>query len=278
MAVIFKEDGHVYESLDSDLNKEAINWISVTSFISMFKPSFDAKAQAKKSSKNKRSKWYKMSEKDILGAWNGESDRAKGLGNWYHGQREKDILEFDTIERHGVQVPIIKPIEDNKGIKIASDQKLSNGVYPEHLVYLKSTGLCGQADLVEVVNNKLYITDYKTNKEIKKKGYTNWEGITSKMFKPINHLDDCNLNHYSLQLSLYAYIIKKHNPTLEIGNLTLQHVKFAIAKMDENGYPVTKVINGEPVIDEVKMYELPYLQDEVRSIIMWLKDNPRKLN
>jgi hypothetical protein len=42
--------------------------------------------------------------------------------------------------------------------------------------------------LVEVVNGKVNITDYKTNKEIKDKGFTNWEGITSKMFKPVNNL------------------------------------------------------------------------------------------
>ena len=110
MAVIFKEDGHVYESLDSNLETEKIKWLSVTSFIAMFKPKFDAKAQAKKSTKNKRSKWYKMPVEDILAAWNGESERAMGLGNWYHGQREEDLLEFDTIERHGVEVPIIHPI------------------------------------------------------------------------------------------------------------------------------------------------------------------------
>ena len=113
MAVIFKQKGHIYESLDSNLDKENINWVSVTSFISMFKPKFDAKAQAKKSAKNKRSKWYKMTEEDILAAWNGESERAMGLGNWYHGQREKDLLEFDTIERHGVEVPIINSMNFN---------------------------------------------------------------------------------------------------------------------------------------------------------------------
>jgi hypothetical protein len=31
--------------------------------------------------------------------------------------------------------------------------------------------------------------------------------------------------------------------------------------------------NGEPVIDEIKMYDLPYLKDEVISLVMWLKDN-----
>lgn len=275
MAVIFKEDGHIYESLDSNLEKENIEWTSVTSFISMFKPKFDAKAQAKKSTKNKRSKWYKMPEKDILAAWNGESERAMGLGNWYHAQREKDLLEFKTIERDGIEVPIIHPIEDGNGIKIASEQKLKNGVYPEHMVYLKSVGLCGQADVVEIVNGYINITDYKTNKEIKEKGYTNWEGITNKLFNPVNNLDDCNLNHYHLQLSLYAYIIKKHNPKLKIGKLTLQHVKFREAGKDSNGYPISERVDGEPIIEEIKMHELKYLKHEINALMLWIKKNKK---
>ena len=92
MGLAFKEEGHVYESTD----EEKIKWTSVTSFISMFKPKFDAKAQAKKSAKNKRSKWYGMTQKEILAAWEGETERAIGLGNWYHNQREADMLDFST--------------------------------------------------------------------------------------------------------------------------------------------------------------------------------------
>jgi len=275
MPVIFKSDGHIYETLNENLEKDKIKWTSVTSFVGMFKPKFDADKQAKKSSKNKRSKWYGMTPKEILAAWDNESKRAIGLGNWYHDEREKRLLEFSTIERDGVEVPIIKPITDSNGIKIAPEQKLKNGVYPEHFVYLKSAGLCGQADLVSVVNGKINILDYKTNKEIKKKGFTNWEGITSKMYNPVSHLDDCNLKHYNLQLSLYAYIIKKHNPKLKIGDLQIQHVIFEKAGEDKFGYPITKHNNqDEPIIKEIKIYELPYLKDEVQSLIMWLKDNP----
>ena len=275
MPVIFKADGHVYETLNEDLEKDKIKWTSVTSFVGMFKPKFDAEKQAKKSSKNKRSKWYGMTPKEILAAWDGESQRAIGLGNWYHDEREKRLLEFKTIERDGTEVPIIKPIVDQNGIKIAPEQKLSEGVYPEHFVYLKSAGLCGQADLVTIVNGKINILDYKTNKEIKQKGFTNWEGITSKMYNPVSHLDDCNLKHYNLQLSLYAYIIKKHNPKLKIGELTVQHVIFEKEKDDKFGYPINKYNDqGEPIIKEIKMYNLPYLKDEVQSLIMWLKDNP----
>lgn len=269
MAIVFKEKGHLYESIDQD----KINWTSVTSFIGMFKPKFDREGQAKKSSKNKKSKWYGMTPEEILAAWDSETERAIKLGNFYHNQREADMLDFKTIERQGVQVPIIKPLVNEDGIKIAPEQKLKEGVYPEHLVYLKSVGLCGQADVVEVVNGYININDYKTNKEIKEKGFTNWEGITKKMYKPVSHLDDCNLNHYNLQLSIYAYIIKKHNPKLKIGKLTIQHVKFKQVGEDANGYPINEHVNGEPVLEEIKIYDLPYLKDEVNNLIMWLKDN-----
>ena len=269
MAIIFKEEGHVYESNDND----DIQWVSVTSLVGKFKHKFDRDGQAKKSSKNKRSKWYGMTPKEILEEWDNETKRAIKLGNFYHNQREADMLGLDTIGKYGVEVHIIKPIIDEKGIKIAPNQKLEEGVYPEHLVYLKSAGLCGQADVVEVVNGYININDYKTNKEIKEKGFTNWEGITKKMYKPISHLDDCNLNHYNLQLSIYAYIIKKHNPKLKIGKLTIQHVKFKQVGEDSNGYPINEHVNGEPVLEEIKIYELPYLKDEVTSLIMWIKDN-----
>jgi ATP-dependent exoDNAse (exonuclease V) beta subunit len=213
-----------------------------------------------------------MHEKDILRIWDSETQRAIKLGNWYHDQRESDMLAFNTIQRDGVGLPIIKPLCED-GVKVAPKQKLEDGVYPEHLVYLKSARICGQADLVEVVNGKINITDYKTNKEIKETAYTNWEGITSKMFNPLGNLDDCNLMHYNIQLSIYAYIIQKHNPKLKVGKLIIQHVKFKQLGLDENGYPINELINGEPVIDKIKIYELPYLKNEVVSLIMWLKDN-----
>jgi len=76
-----------------------------------------------------------VKHKELL-TWDGETQRAINLGNFYHNQREADMMEFKTIERYGTEVPIIKPIVDNNGIKIAPKQKLEEGVYPEHLVYL----------------------------------------------------------------------------------------------------------------------------------------------
>jgi hypothetical protein len=115
-----------------------------------------------------------MSPEAIKQAWKDESNRAITLGTWYHNQRETDILECETITREECKLKVVKPIEVD-GIKHAPVQKLENGVYPEHFVYLKSAQICGQSDRVEVVNGRVDIYDYKTNKEIKQESYVNWE-------------------------------------------------------------------------------------------------------
>ena len=273
MIIIFTPQQHKYSSI----NPDGIDWLSVTSFISNLKQPFEADRIAEKSAKNKKSKWYGMTPEDIKAAWKAEANRATSLGTWYHNCRERDICELETIERSGVTVPIVKPIEID-GLKYSPDQKLSDGVYPEHMVYLKSAGLCGQSDLVEVINGEVHITDYKTNKEIKVEGYTNWEGITQKMLGPVSHLDDCNLNHYALQLSLYMYIILKHNPRLKFGSLTIHHIMFEEVDKDKFGNPITALdSNGDPIVKDIVQYDLPYLKAEVISILHWLEDNRHKL-
>ena len=268
MILTFTPEKHEYKSLGED-----IDWIGVTTFISHFKEPFNAELQAKKSSKNKRSKWYGIPPEEILTIWRNEADRSSTLGNWYHDQRESDIIEFKTLNRFGVDIPIIKPLYKD-GIKHAPDQKLKDGVYPEHLVYLKSAGICGQSDRVEVVKKKVYISDYKSNKEIKLEGYTNWEGITSKMADPISHLDECHIVQYGLQLSLYLYIILKHNPQLSPGKLTIDHVIFEEKAKDKYGYPIYRQDkHGNYIIKDIVHYPVPYYKAEILSMIKYLKDN-----
>jgi len=268
MSVKFLPKEHKYISVNPEDN---ITWVSVTSLVSKFKEHFDADAIAVKSSKNKKSKWYGMSPEDIKTKWKNESDRAIELGTWYHNQREADILDCKSINREGHDLPIYKSLEVD-GIKTAPEQKLTEGIYPEHFVYLKSAGICGQSDRVEVVNGKVHVYDYKTNKEIKKESYRNWEGISKKMLVPVDHLDDCNFNHYSLQLSFYMYMIIKHNPKLKPGSLILDHVIFESTGIDDMGNKIYKLDNdNKPIIKTIERYELPYLKTEVISIINQLK-------
>jgi ATP-dependent exoDNAse (exonuclease V) beta subunit len=272
MSIVFNADDHSYKSVDPN---DEIKWVSVTTLLSSLKKPFDAKKVAERVSKNKKSKWYGIEPKIIVQIWDNEANRATTLGTFYHNQRESDLCSLASIEREGITVPIFKPYEQPNGLKIAPLQKLDPGVYPEHMVYLKSAGLCGQSDLVEVVNGRVNIIDYKTNKEIKTESFKNWEGMSEKMLSPVDHLDDCNFNHYALQLSVYMYIILKHNPKLQPGKIFIHHIKFETEGEDQYGYPIAKLDeNGEPKVLEVIPMLVPYLYDEVISVINYLKDNP----
>lgn len=261
----FSEKDHSYVSIIPN----DIEWISVTKLIHALIEPFDKVEVATKCSIKKPgkypNKWYGFSVEEILSAWEGENNRSTKLGHWYHTKRENELYNRNDIQ-------VIKPIISNDK-KVASDQKLQEGVYPEHMVYLESAGICGQVDKPEIIKVILNINDYKTNKTIQKKGFANWEGITKKMLKPVQHLDDCTFNHYSLQLSLYAYIILRHNPLLTLGKLTIEHVKFETDGVDKYGYPVTKLSDiGEPLIEDVKFISVPYLLKEVQELIYWIKD------
>jgi hypothetical protein len=182
------------------------------------------------------------------------------------------------MEREGVTIPVFAPSGETDGIRYAPLQKLDSGIYPEHMVYLRSAGICGQSDLVEVVNGKVNIIDYKTNKEIKTEAFTNWEGISEKMLDPVSHLDDCNFNHYALQLSIYMYIILKHNPKLKPGRIFIHHITFKQEKEDKWGYPIAKLDrDGNPIVKEVTPMSVPYLVDEVISIMHFLQNNKHKI-
>jgi len=274
MAVTFQAENHKYQSLDPD---DRIEWTSVTSFVGMFKQKFDPISQSIKSSQNKRSKWYGMDPKEIQAYWTSETDMAITAGSWYHDQRESDLMSIDTLQRQGVNIPIIKPIWEGT-VKRAPVQRLTEGIYPEHFVYLKSAGVCGQSDRVEVIKDTVDIIDYKTNKEIKLTSFVNWEGNSVKMSGPCSHLDDCNFNHYALQLSIYMYIIIKHNPRYKPGKLMLHHVIFEKQGEDKFGNPILlKDNNNEPIVKTVVPYEAPYMKSEVIAMINYLTDNKKKI-
>ena len=88
--------------------------------------------------------------------------------------------------------------------------------------------------------------DYKTSKKINKRSYFNKVLKKNTMMKyPLGHLEDCNYNHYALQISLYAYMLENRNPEMNIQDLYIIHC----------------TDSGENKI------KVPYLRKEVESMI-----------
>lgn len=101
------------------------------------------------------------------------------------------------------------------------------------------------------------IKTHNTNKKIDVKSFVRWDGTSDKLKYPCNHLDDCNFNIYSLQLNMYAYIIKRNNPKLKIGRLRIIHFLF----------------NEDGTVKDKVYYIVPDLQKEIKTIINLLKAN-----
>jgi hypothetical protein len=264
----FSSHDHKYESIVPD----GVNWISVTSLIGMLQEPFDKESVAIKCSTRKPTakypnKWYGLSKEQIIKIWDIENIRALKMGAYYHQQKEYELYELHDPYSKKVIKSVIE-----EGYKIAPSQIIAEGIYPEHLVYLWSAGVCGQSDYVEVTGDSLYIKDYKTNKEIHRNSFKNWEGISKKMLHPVSHLEDCHINHYTLQLSIYAYIILRHNPSLILKDMTIEHVKFEIESEDKYGYPTyLKDKDGNYIVKEIEELKIPYLKSEVVNIFNWLK-------
>jgi hypothetical protein len=261
----FLEEGHKYDSGDNT------EWVSVTTATKIASKPFDADKTALKNSKDKKSKWYGMTPEEIKQHWKNISNTACELGNWYHKQQEDLLCSVESIEREGVPCSISLPIIKDK-VKYAPDQVLKNNtIYPEHFVYLKSAGICGQSDFVEVVNNCVNIADYKTNSDLSTSGYVGWDGKPKMCLAPVSHLEDCKLTIYNLQLSMYMYIILKHNPLLNPGTLTIKHIVFEELDRDRLGTRSYVLdTEGNPVIKEIVEYKVPYLKKEVMDIIDYI--------
>lgn len=263
MVLKFDEKEHKYTSIDGS----DIKWDSVTRVVSSYKNKFDPN-QHFKSVKNPKSKWYGKDPLEVKAIWEAETQRSVECGDWYHKKQEKELWAAGAIVHNNETLPVYKANEID-GSRIADNLKLQPGCYPELIVYLKSARICGQSDKVIVTTNNIVdIEDYKSNKEIEKESFKNWEGKHKMMLSPIDNIQDCNFYHYALQLSFYMYMILKHNPKLKPGSLKIHHIKFELEATDDNGYPIYKKDEkGNFIVKEIETIELPYLKSEVISII-----------
>lgn len=132
---------------------------------------------------------------------------------------------------------------------------LPKGIYPEFLISKSSEDgilkVAGQIDLLVKDGNDIYIYDYKTNKELKRKSYYDRSKKSNTMMKhPLSHIMDCNFMHYTLQLSTYAYLLQQINPDFNIKLLQIIYI-------DHN--------------NNVEEIEVDYLKDDVIKMLKHYK-------
>ena len=202
---------------------------SVTTFVDHFFEGFDAQKVATKLINN-YPKYAGRTVESLIADW----DAAADYGTSVHEELERWI-------KNGIDPSDIKAINGKDWLqhyKLKSDIDIISEV----IVYSTELSIAGTVDILAKDNSTgLYeIIDWKTSKKIEMVSYGQKMG-THEITKNIM---DCNFYHYSLQLSLYRYILETYYG-LKIHNQL-------IAQLHEDG---------------VNAHVAPYMKDEIIAML-----------
>jgi ATP-dependent exoDNAse (exonuclease V) beta subunit len=188
--ITFEEDPHTYTD---DAGR---SYKSITSLIHDYFPQFDAEKNAARLA-NKRGKTVP----ELLQEWAECGEEACRYGTRVHENCEALMKGMPTPNRAENET------EDRvfaHAVAVTGYLKTKyQFIGAERILFSPRCHVAGTVDLMMADGNTLWILDYKTNKEIKHTGHRNERGLF-----PLTHLDNCNFNHYSIQLSLAEVIAK----------------------------------------------------------------------
>jgi len=221
--VTFRADNHSY------IDKEGSKYISVSQLIHKYEVPFDESGIILAMCAKREG-----IDKEILRKrWNDKRDLSCLYGSAVHAEIEYFINTEKT--RKSAHKEIV--------------ENFKNDIYPtfkypvfsEVLVYSKDLLISGLSDFVEYNKdqNEIRICDLKTNESLIKKSY-------NKLLYPLNHLKNDAITKYSLQLSLYSYL------------LSLQ------------GYKVNENLNifwVNPANKKIEIVNIRYMKQDVEDLI-----------
>lgn len=298
--LFFEEEKHKYT--DSIGNE----YLSVTTLIGNYYPKFDANYWAHKKAKEQgksekaiKAEWDRIREEACSRGTikhNGIEDAIKETSQF------KNAIKYLTEISSGrcvtvADIPnlIPKPLDVEK-FKEATNYKYEEiyrvfdyytqrgyTIYSEIAIFLPDYLVSGTIDILCIRDNDFVILDWKTNRDGLKfeSGYfkkdktiipnqlTNeWVKTDKRMLPPLSHLEDCNGNHYTMQLSLYAIAVEMILGIPCVG-LGLCHIGSAWV-LNSYGQPFRDVDGyhvDETKPDTVKWFRIDYKRNEAIALL-----------
>lgn len=189
----FKENSHSYI-------RDGYQYISVSEFLDLFKPPFKKEEISKAVAQREG-----VSQQFILNKWDLNSKISQDYGNAVHKGIEYWINYGESNK--------LKHIK--KVIKEFSKLHDRENLMPEQVLYCDTYGIAGTIDQIEIIDSKnVNIVDVKTNHELSEKSY-------GKYLPPLEDLEKHKINDYTLQLSMYKYLIEIND--VKVNNIMIEH-------------------------------------------------------
>ncbi len=211
---------HIYK------DKKGRRLLSVSQLLGNYKPPFDPDGSILRKCAAKKG----LTPEVLKAEWEKIKNDACERGTNFHSQAE----EF-------IRTGKIPDGPDKDIIERFSKIKFAGELHTEQIVYSTEELIAGTFDLAEVVaKNRLNLYDFKTNKKLDK-----YSIFGNRMLYPIGHIYECNFNFYSLQLSLYAYLIEAKG--FLVDNLAIFYIN--------------------PRTREVETHPVKYLRDDIVKVL-----------
>ena len=241
-------------------------YIGVKDFIQEFKDPFDSNAKAKKIATAIIKERGEKITNEIL-----KEEIANVLAEWdkkrTRGERvQRKLCDLDIKQRpENTILGGRNEFSNDKNFEGLTDKTVctleNKTVYLEKLLYSSKLGIRGYADKIFIDRNTINILDNKVvDKIYRTSSFKTNTGMLikgSKMYPPLEHLDDCNYSDMCLQVSLYMYLSWMNNKNLKIGKLFIRHIR----------------MNDKDKITSDKLIEVPYLKDEIIKMLKYKKLN-----
>jgi len=191
--VIFHEKDHRYENTEFP----ELEYISSTTLVGLHKPKFEAYKIAGFVAKKRG-----ITREEVLAEWDATRDFACEKGTLIHKFMEDHINGLPEPDNKFVK-GLIKSYDDFVEEKIKPTK--TNAEVLVHDELNEYIGIAGLVDIIwEFDDDTFMIGDYKTNKQFKF-----YDPYRAKLKPPVEHLQNCEYDIYSLQLSLYALLNEK---------------------------------------------------------------------
>lgn len=229
-AVTYYDEPHKYF-----IGKQQLT--SVTTVIGKYKQPFDADYWSAKKAEERG-----VSKEQVLAEWDKIKEDACVRGSHLH--EYMDHLTHNRV----FPIPVVDDLKVQAHLFYNDFIKKNVAVRTEFVVCDEELGIAGMIDLLayNLQKRQFYIIDYKTNKKFSRNNpYQRYK-------KPLDHLEECEFNTYSLQTSLYRYIIEK-NTGIQLGESYIVWFN----EEEESYHPI----------------HCPYLKNDIENVIKHFSEN-----
>lgn len=241
--IVFSEKEHRYTINGKDA-------ISVTTLLNNYKEKFDSDLIA-----GKYAKKHGLKKEDVLSLWSKENKKSTDKGSYLHKFAEniwnKKITDLGTTAWFDDGTNDIEVCKNHIESFYNDAKKNLALVSAELVVGDENVGVCGMIDKLfyNIKTGNYQIWDYKTNKDIHSDKYA------KKLKYPLDSIYDSKINLYSLQLSMYKWIIQR-NTNIFIGDCYLVWIN-----ENNDSYKIIKTIDYTNIVSDLFLHDI--LKDEI---------------